>query len=126
MKQAFFPVGTLGRRFELLRCEHQWFSRPPPWAGLGYPSKHISVVKSLIKGVFIWLSIQLKITVKILPQNISKEIDMESGLKMYDLLKKINLKPDNIIILRGNTPVPVDDILTDEQELTIIQVASGG
>jgi len=83
-------------------------------------------VKSLIKGVFIWLSIQLKITVKILPQNISKEIDMESGLKMYDLLKKINLKPDNIIILRGNTPVPVDDILTDEQELTIIQVASGG
>ncbi len=45
---------------------------------------------------------------------------------MYDLLKKINLKPDNIIILRDNTPVPVDDILTDEQELTIIQVASGG
>ena len=34
----FSPVGTLGRRFELLRCEHQWFSRPPPWAGLGYPS----------------------------------------------------------------------------------------
>jgi len=66
------------------------------------------------------------IYVKILPQNISKEIDIASGLKMYDLLKKINLKPDNIIILRGNTPVPIDDILTDEQELTIIKVASGG
>ena len=63
---------------------------------------------------------------KILPKNVTDEIDIKSGSKMYDLLKKINLKPDNIIILRGNTPVPVDDILTDEQELTIIQVASGG
>jgi len=66
------------------------------------------------------------IYVKILPKNVTDEIDLECGSKMYDLLKKINLKPDNIIILRGNTPVPVDDILTNEQELTIIQVASGG
>ena len=62
----------------------------------------------------------------ILPNNISKEIVIENGLKMYDLLKKIDLKPDNIIILRGNTPVPVDDVITEEQDLTIIQVASGG
>ncbi len=68
----------------------------------------------------------MKIHVNILPNNISKEIVIENGLKMYDLLKKIDLKPDNIIILRDNTPVPVDDILSDEQELTIIQVASGG
>ena len=68
----------------------------------------------------------MKIHVKILPKNVTDEIDIKSGSKMYDLLKKINLKPDNIIILRDNTPVPVDDILTDEQELTIIQVASGG
>ena len=68
----------------------------------------------------------MKIHVKILPKNATEEIDIERGSKMYDLLKKINLKPDNIIILRGNTPVPVDDVLTNEQELTIIQVASGG
>ena len=68
----------------------------------------------------------MMITVKILPQKISKEIDIENGSKMYDLLKKINLNPDNIIIIRGNTPVPVDDILNNEQDLTIIQVASGG
>ena len=63
---------------------------------------------------------------KILPKNVTDEIDIKSGSKMYDLLKKINLKPDNIIILRGNTPVPADDAITEEQELTIIQVASGG
>jgi len=68
----------------------------------------------------------LKIHIKLLPKNVTDEIDLECGSKMYDLLKKINLKPDNIIILRGNTPVPVDDAITEEQELTIIQVASGG
>ncbi len=68
----------------------------------------------------------MKIHIKLLPKNVTDEIDLECGSKMYDLLKKINLKPDNIIILRGNTPVPVDDAITEEQELTIIQVASGG
>ena len=68
----------------------------------------------------------MKIHIKLLPKNVTDEIDLECGSKMYDLLKKINLKPDNIIILRDNTPVPVDDILTEEQELVIIQVASGG
>ena len=68
----------------------------------------------------------MKIHIKLLPKNVTDEIDLECGSKMYDLLKKINLKPDNIIILRDNTPVPVDDAITEEQELTIIQVASGG
>ena len=83
-------------------------------------------VKSLIKGVFIWLSIQLKIHVKILPQNLTKEVTIDKQGSLYEMLQKLNLKPDNIIILRGNTPVPVDDVLTEEQDLTIIQVASGG
>ena len=86
----------------------------------------MSFVKSLIKEIFILLSIQLTIKLKILPKNILKEVEIKSGLKIFDLLKKLDLKPDNIIILRNNTPVPVDDILTEEQEFTIIQVASGG
>ena len=87
---------------------------------------NLCFVKSLIKPFFILLSIQLKINIKILPKNITDEIEIKSGVKIFELLKKLDLKPDNIIILRNNTPVPVDDILTEEQELTIIQVASGG
>jgi len=64
--------------------------------------------------------------VKILPKNIINEIDIENGSKMFHLLKKIDLRPDNVIILRGNTPVPVDELIRKEQNLTIIQVASGG
>ena len=72
------------------------------------------------------LSIQLKIKIKILPKNITNEIEINKGVKIFDILKNLDLKPDNIIILRNNTPVPVDDIIDDYQELTLIYVASGG
>ena len=68
----------------------------------------------------------MKITVKILPENSTKEIDLKSGSKVYDLLKKIQLRPDALIVLKDNMPIPVDDILGEGQELSILQVASGG
>jgi len=68
----------------------------------------------------------MKITVKIMPENSIKEVDLKSGSKVYDVLKKINLRPDALIVLKGNTPIPVDEILDEEQELSILQVASGG
>lgn len=36
------------------------------------------------------------------------------------------MKPDTIIMMNKNQPVPIDDPLNEEQELTIIQVSSGG
>ena len=68
----------------------------------------------------------MKIRIKILPDNSTKVVDIEQGSTINDILKKIQLKPDAIIVLRGDIPIPVDDVLTDEQELSIIQVASGG
>ena len=68
----------------------------------------------------------MKITVKILPVNSLKEVEIKAGSKVYDLLKEMNLKPDGVIALRNNVPIPVDDVLSEDQELSIIQVASGG
>ena len=79
-----------------------------------------------MKGVFIWLSILLKIRVTIQPKNTTQTIEIQKGAQFYDLLQKMELKPDNIIILNKNTPVPVDDIIDSISELIIIQVASGG
>jgi sulfur carrier protein ThiS len=45
---------------------------------------------------------------------------------VQSLLKKINLKPDTIIVLSNNKPIPIDDELTDGDDLTILQVSSGG
>jgi len=68
----------------------------------------------------------MKIKVKIFPENSTKEIDVKPGSKVYDLLKKIQLKPDALIVLKENMPIPVDELLSEDQELRILQVASGG
>ena len=52
----------------------------------------------------------MKIKVKILPDNSTREIDIKPGSKVYDILKEIKIKPDSVIILRNDTPIPVDDI----------------
>jgi sulfur carrier protein ThiS len=39
---------------------------------------------------------------------------------------KETIKPDTLIVMSDNKPIPVDDVLNEGQELTIIQVASGG
>ena len=82
--------------------------------------------KSLIKPFFIWVSIQVDITVKFSRTNEVKKIEIEKDSNVEQILRKINLKPDTVIVISNDKPVPIDDKITDKQELTIIQVSSGG
>lgn len=68
----------------------------------------------------------MKIKVKVLPGDSTREIDLKPGSKVYDLLDKIQLRPDATIVLRGDIPIPIDDALEEDEELRILQVASGG
>ena len=90
------------------------------------PQQQITVVKSLIKPFFISLSILVKISVKLSRKNEIKEVNLKKGSTVLDLLKKLKLKPDTIIVMDNNLPIPVDDVLKDKQNLSIIQVSSGG
>ncbi len=90
------------------------------------PQQQINIVKSLIKPFFISLSIQVKISVKLLRTKQIEEVNLEKGSTVLDLLKKLKLKPDTIIVMDNNLPIPIDDVLEDKQNLCIIQVSSGG
>ena len=68
----------------------------------------------------------MKIKVKISRTSDEKEIQMEKGSIVLDLLNKLKFKPDNVVVMQGKSPVPIDEILEDKQEITIIQVFSGG
>ena len=68
----------------------------------------------------------MKIRVTLIPQNTSQEIDIKKGSTVTDLLRMIHRRPDSVIVLKNKTPLPVDDILTENQEILILQVASGG
>lgn len=54
------------------------------------------------------------------------EIQLEKKSIIDDLLKKLNLRPDTVVVMNKDKPIPIDDVLTDGQELTILQVSSGG
>lgn len=68
----------------------------------------------------------MKIKVKILPRNILQEVEVANGITVSDLLRKINLKPGAFVVLKNNSPIPVDYVLIDDSELCIIQVTFGG
>jgi sulfur carrier protein ThiS len=68
----------------------------------------------------------MKIKVKILPRNSSQEIEVKKGTTISDVLRTLKLRPDAFIVLQKNTPVPEDGVLIDDQELCLVQVASGG
>ena len=68
----------------------------------------------------------MKITITMLPGNTSKEIELHKGSTVSDLLQKIQLKPDTVIVTSDNIPMPIDDVITKKQEFKVVQVASGG
>jgi sulfur carrier protein ThiS len=68
----------------------------------------------------------LKIKVRLSKTNETREINLEPGSTVEDLVRKLKLRPDTIIVLSNDTPIPIDDVLSQNQELTIIQVSSGG
>jgi len=68
----------------------------------------------------------MKISVKLQRSNEFKKIELEENSTILDLLKIINIKPDTVIVMNKNKPKPVDDVLTDGQDLLILQVSSGG
>ena len=82
--------------------------------------------KSLIKPFFIWVSIQLEITIKLSRTKAIKKINLQKESIVVDVLEKINLKPDTVIVLNENKPISIDEELKNGQKLTILQVSSGG
>ena len=68
----------------------------------------------------------MKIRVKISRTNEIKEIDLESGSTINDILKIINLKPDTVVVMNKDKPIPIDEKIPKDNDITIIQVSSGG
>ncbi|HEC76601.1 MAG TPA: MoaD/ThiS family protein [Thermoplasmatales archaeon] len=54
-----------------------------------------------------------------------KEIEMNDNFTGEDLLEKLNLSPDAVIIIVDGVPVPYKERINSDR-IKIIQVASGG
>jgi sulfur carrier protein ThiS len=68
----------------------------------------------------------MKVKITRVPQDTTAVIEVRKGETLQMLLKKLHLRSDAVIVVRGSRPIPEDDILEEEQELRVLQVASGG
>ena len=68
----------------------------------------------------------MRIKVKILPRNMLQEIEVTNGTTVSELLQQIQLGPGPFVVLKNNVIIPSDYVLNDDDDLSILQVISGG
>ncbi len=53
-------------------------------------------------------------------------LDLPEHATGFDLLRGLKLAPDAHLLVRGDTPIPLDEPLLDREHLRVISVVSGG
>jgi len=68
----------------------------------------------------------MHVTAEILPGRREESIELGPAAKGLDLLKALRLAPDAHILMRGDGPIPADEVLSDGERIRVIVVVSGG
>ncbi len=68
----------------------------------------------------------MKVKVKILSGGVKEEImDFGADLTYEDMLQRLHINPEIVIVFRSGIPVPLDEKLT-EDDVEILRVVTGG
>ena len=54
------------------------------------------------------------------------ERDLSDGATVLDLLRSMGVHPDEVLVISGTVPIPVDHVLHDGDDLELLSIASGG
>ncbi len=68
----------------------------------------------------------MQVTADLVQARKTEVVELMSPAAGADLLKKLGLAPDAHLLLRGDTPIPIDEPLRDGERLRILAVVSGG
>jgi len=67
------------------------------------------------------------IRVRVLPRNLTLEIEAPSGrLKVSELLKRINVSPSMAVVFRNGKMLTESDYVSDGESVDVVLVVSGG
>lgn len=68
----------------------------------------------------------MKIKIKFIGFQKNEEIvEIEKNKKYVDLLNRVGINPETVVIVKDGLPIPVDDKV-EEGEIKVIRVISGG
>ena len=64
--------------------------------------------------------------VKVVLRNPRRELQIAGPLRVHALLDRLDLNRESVLVIRGDTLVPGDDVLDDADTVEIRPVISGG
>lgn len=63
---------------------------------------------------------------KVLLRNPKRELQIDGPLRVHALLQRLELNRESVLVIRGDTLVPGDTVLADDDTVEIRPVISGG
>lgn len=64
--------------------------------------------------------------VKVLLRNPRREIDLDGPMTVDAVLRRLEIERETVLVIRGDTLVPGDAVLDDDDQVEIRPVISGG
>ncbi len=68
----------------------------------------------------------MRLLVRVLPAGKDETVELGEGSNGFGLMDALALNAEAHLILRDDTPLPVDEVLHDGDRISVVSVVSGG
>lgn len=68
----------------------------------------------------------MQIVAELVPRRVERTVELRTGATGLDLLRSLGLPPDAHLLIRDDTPVPLDAPLQEGERIRVVGVVSGG
>ncbi|HEV8641255.1 MAG TPA: MoaD/ThiS family protein [Methylomirabilota bacterium] len=63
---------------------------------------------------------------KVVLRNPRREVEVAGGRRVRDVLKELDVIPETVLVIRGDTLITADQVVGDEDTIELRPVMSGG
>jgi len=64
--------------------------------------------------------------VKVVLRNPRREVEVPGGRRVREILRELDIVPETVLVIRGDTLITADQVVSDEDTIELRPVMSGG